>query len=192
MRLLNTGPSEGIEPETTRQALETGHNVRALARSTPKLALADPSLEQVHDDPSKMQAVEPKISKSAVYFDGSCPLCRAEIQYYRRQDQAGALCFVDVSETGAQTPAGITQQQALERFHVRAGDGQVLSGAAAFVEVWARLPNWRWAARAATLPGAEAVLEWCYRGFLPIRPLLSRLFSKRPRLSAASDRARRG
>ena len=43
--------------------------------------------------------VESELSKSTVYFDGSCPLCQAEIGYYRRKDQAGALCFVDVSET---------------------------------------------------------------------------------------------
>jgi predicted DCC family thiol-disulfide oxidoreductase YuxK len=113
--------------------------------------------------------------KSTLYFDGSCPLCRTEIELYRRQDQADALCFVDVSAAGAATPEGITQRQAMERFHVTAGDGRVVSGAAAFVEVWRRLPGWRWAARAAALPGALAVLELGYRAFLPVRPLLSRL-----------------
>ena len=49
---------------------------------------------------------------------------------------------------------------------------------AAFVEVWSRLPGWRWAARAATLPGALAVLEWGYRMFLPVRPFISRLFGR--------------
>ena len=113
--------------------------------------------------------------KSTLYFDGSCPLCRTEIELYRRQDQADALCFVDVSAAGAATPEGIAQRQAMERFHVTAGDGRVVSSAAAFVEVWRRLPGWRWAARAAALPGALAVLELGYRAFLPVRPLLSRL-----------------
>ena len=120
--------------------------------------------------------MESEVPKSTVYFDGSCPLCRAEIGYYRRKDQAGALCFVDVSETGAATPEGITQRRALERFHVRSGDGRVLSGAAAFVEVWTRLPNWNWAARAASLPGALAALELGYGMFLPVRPFISRVF----------------
>ncbi|UFZ04657.1 DUF393 domain-containing protein [Bradyrhizobium ontarionense] len=118
--------------------------------------------------------MEPEPARSTVYFDGSCPLCRAEIGYYSRTDQAGALCFVDVSQTGAEPPAGLTQRQALERFHVCAGDGRVLSGAAAFVEVWRRLPRWRWAARVASLPGALAVLELGYRMFLPVRPFISR------------------
>ena len=66
----------------------------------------------------------------------------------------------------------------MKRFHVRASDGRVLSGAAAFVEVWTRLPRWRWAARFAGLPGVTPLLEVGYRLFLPIRPYLSKTFGK--------------
>ena len=117
-------------------------------------------------------------AKSTVYFDGSCPLCRAEIGYYRRQDRSGALCFVDVSEPDALVPDGLTQQQAMERFHVRGGDGSLVSGAAAFVQVWARLPRWRWVARTAAIPGILALLELGYRLFLPARPVLASVFGR--------------
>ena len=121
-------------------------------------------------------------AQSTVYFDGACPLCRAEIGYYSRKDADSALCFVDVSQPGAVTPAGTSRQQAMERLHVCAGDGRVVSGAAAFVEIWSRLPRWRWAAAAARLPGALAVLESGYRTFLRIRPFISRLLGRvRPR-----------
>ncbi|MSO91433.1 MAG: DUF393 domain-containing protein [Acetobacteraceae bacterium] len=129
--------------------------------------------------------MEPELSKSTVYFDGSCPLCRAEIGYYQRKDQDRALCFVDISEIGALPPDGITQERAMKRFHVRATDGRVLSGAAAFVEVWNRLPRWRWAARAASLPGALIALEWGYRIFLPVRPFISHFFRRALRIRAA-------
>lgn len=134
--------------------------------------------------------MESEVQKSTVFFDGSCPLCRAEIGYYRRKDQAGALCFVDVSETGAATPEGIIQQRAMERLHVRARDGRVLSGAAAFVEVWTRLPKWRWAARAASLPGALAALELGYRMFLPVRPFISRVFGQVLKLQSVFEGAK--
>lgn len=123
-------------------------------------------------------------SRSTVYFDGSCPLCRVEIGYYRRKDHSGTLCFVDVSSSDALVPDGLTQRQAMERFHVRAGNGQLLSGAAAFVEVWAHLPRWRWAARAAALPGAIVALELSYRVFLPFRPALAVVFESIKRLKA--------
>lgn len=133
-----------------------------------------------------------EVRKSTVFFDGSCPLCRAEIGYYHRQDQAGALCFVDVSDPGAVTPEGITQRRAMDRFHVRASDGSVLSGAAAFVEVWTRLPKWRWAARAASLPGGLAALELGYRMFLPVRPIISRVFGRILKLQSVFDGAKVG
>jgi predicted DCC family thiol-disulfide oxidoreductase YuxK len=134
--------------------------------------------------------VESEVPKSTIFFDGSCPLCRAEIGYYRREDQTGALCFVDVSDAGAATPDGITQQRAMARFHVLSGDGRVLSGAAAFVEVWKRLPKWRWAARAASLPGALAAMELGYRMFLPIRPFISRVFGQVLKLRSVFDGAK--
>ena len=134
--------------------------------------------------------MEPEVPKSTVFFDGSCPLCRAEIGYYRRKDQTGALCFVDVSEAGAATPEGITQQRAMERLHVGARDGRVLSGAAAFVEVWTRLPKWRWAAKTASLPGALAALELVYRMFLPVRPFISRVFVQVLKLQSVFDGAK--
>lgn len=117
----------------------------------------------------------PPACSTTVYFDGACPLCRREIAHYQRVDSEFALRFVDVSAPNAATPDGVDRQQALARFHVRAGDGRVLSGAAAFVAVWAALPGWRWAARVARLPGAHWLLELGYRAFLPLRPYLARV-----------------
>jgi predicted DCC family thiol-disulfide oxidoreductase YuxK len=134
--------------------------------------------------------VESGIPKSTVFFDGSCPLCRAEIGHYRRGDRAGALCFVDVSETGAAMPEGISQERAMARFHVGSADGRVLSGAAAFVEVWTRLPRWRWAARAASLPGVLGALELGYRLFLPVRPFIARAVARILELKQAFRGAR--
>lgn len=130
-----------------------------------------------------MNHVTPEPSRTTVYFDGRCPLCQAEIGHYRRKDQDGALCFVDVSDSGARTPEGVSREGALERFHVRTSDGRVLSGAAAFVEVWTHVPEWRWAARLAALPGASAALEFGYRIFLPLRPYISRLIGRVLRLT---------
>jgi short-subunit dehydrogenase len=49
-RVLIIGASKGIGLETTRQGLEAGYQVRALARSAARIGLSDPKLEKVHGE----------------------------------------------------------------------------------------------------------------------------------------------
>jgi putative NADH-flavin reductase len=58
MRVLVVGASKGIGLETTRQAIEAGHQVRAFARSDTGMALADSKLERVRGDALKYLDVE--------------------------------------------------------------------------------------------------------------------------------------
>ena len=78
----------------------------------------------------------------------------------------------------------------MERFYVHASEGSVLSGAAAFVEVWIRVPKRRWVARAASLPGALTALELGYRMFLPVRSIISRVFGRVLKLQSVFDGAK--
>jgi predicted DCC family thiol-disulfide oxidoreductase YuxK len=118
-----------------------------------------------------------------VYFDGSCPLCRAEISHYRRQDGTGTISFLDVSSSECALEPGLTRSQAMQRFHVRRSDGSMVSGAAAFVAVWSVLPRWRRLAHLASRPCVLRLLEAAYRLFLLMRPMVSKVFGwlQRPR-----------
>jgi predicted DCC family thiol-disulfide oxidoreductase YuxK len=112
-----------------------------------------------------------------VLYDGSCPLCRREIAVYRDLQPlqpASPVSFADISNAAVPLPAGTTREQLLARFHVQGPDGQLLSGAQAFLALWAALPGWRWLALAGRLPGASWVMERMYRLFLRWRPLLQR------------------
>ncbi len=52
-----------------------------------------------------------------VFYDGSCPLCTAEIGIYRQCAGAEAVAFVDVSMTEAATiVTGLDKATALRRF----------------------------------------------------------------------------
>ncbi len=105
-----------------------------------------------------------------VFYDGACPLCRAEIAQYRRAAGAERCAWVDASQQGA-GPQGPSREQLLARLHVLDGDGQWLSGAAAFARIWRQLPRWAWLGRLAERPGALALLESGYRAFLRLRRL---------------------
>lgn len=112
-----------------------------------------------------------------VLYDGACPLCRREIDVYRGLQplqSSSSVCFADVSDKATPLPAGTTREQLLARFHVLGSDGQLLSGAQAFLSLWALLPGWRWLAWAGRLPGAAWVIERVYRLFLNLRPTLQR------------------
>ena len=112
-----------------------------------------------------------------VLYDGACPLCRREISVYRnlqplRSDSP--VCFADVSDAAVSLPPGTTREQLLARFHVTGRDGELLSGAQAFLTLWSALPGWRWLAFAGRLPGASGLMERMYRLFLRFRPVLQR------------------
>lgn len=109
-----------------------------------------------------------------VLYDGACPLCRREIGVYQGQASAQSVCFADVSDEALPLPPGTTREQLMARFHVRLADGALVSGAAAFLALWAALPGWRWLAYLGRLPGAGWLMERSYRLFLRGRPRLQR------------------
>jgi predicted DCC family thiol-disulfide oxidoreductase YuxK len=109
-----------------------------------------------------------------VYYDGSCPMCRAEISVYQRAEGAEGIHFEDVSAASFTSPE-LTREKAMARFHMRDANGVLQSGARAFIALWLSLPRWRWLGRIASIPPIPSLLEIAYRVFLPLRPTLQRL-----------------
>ena len=114
----------------------------------------------------------PPADALCVYYDGGCPLCRAEIASYQKTEGGASLRWVD-AHAGSAAALGpdLDAATALARMHVRRADGTLLKGAAAFAEIWSQLPRWRWLARLARLPGMLPVLDVLYTVFLAVRPL---------------------
>ena len=109
-----------------------------------------------------------------IYYDGSCPLCRREIAWYRRQRGAEYLAWLDVS-AGAPLGADLSCDAAMRRFHVRDAQGRLFSGGAAFARLWRALPGWRVPGWLLTWPPLSWGLQGAYRAFLPLRPRLQGL-----------------
>ena len=117
-------------------------------------------------------------SALTVYYDGSCALCSAEIEYYASRSGGHRMDYVDVSDPKSDPGPGLARSDAMRRFHVRQRDGYIASGVDAFTLVWKELPTWKRTASIASLPGPKAALRIAYRLFLPIRPLVSCLFGR--------------
>ncbi len=107
-----------------------------------------------------------------MFFDGSCPLCRAEIGLYRKSGSDAQ--FTDISPEDTAPPQEISKAEAMGRFHVRRSDGRLVSGAAAFAELWKATPGWRWLGHIAALPPFVWIGEGLYRLFLLIRPSMQK------------------
>lgn len=113
-----------------------------------------------------------------IYYDGACPLCRAEIDFYRRIGTRAR--FHDLTGDG-EAPEGVCRSDALVRFHVTDAGGRVRSGARAFAELWKASPRgWRILGHIAAVPPFVWVAEVLYRLFLRVRPRLQRLYRARP------------
>jgi hypothetical protein len=116
---------------------------------------------------------------STVLYDGSCPLCTAEINQYKLLTPTGQIEWVDVSSPNYVPAMGQTREVLMQRFHVIKPNGDLISGAAAFVHIWEQLPGWKKLAAVAKIPGALDVMDFGYEKFLKIRPAIQSLFKKR-------------
>lgn len=115
-------------------------------------------------------------SRSRVFYDGGCPMCRKEISVYQKADTANAIDWVDVSNPQLEAKLPLSRQALLARFHVQRPNGDLISGARGFIELWRQLPKWRWLGFICSTPGMPWVLELSYQGFLKIRPGVQRIF----------------
>lgn len=112
-------------------------------------------------------------AKPTVFYDGACPMCRREIGMYKRRDGDGVIEWIDVSSCElARLPSDLRRSDAEARFHVLCGDGKIVSGAAAFAELWWHTKGFRWLGRIARVPPVTKTLDVVYRGFLVVRPAL--------------------
>jgi 3-demethoxyubiquinol 3-hydroxylase len=115
---------------------------------------------------------------SEVLFDGSCPLCSQEIDMYRKLPARAKVQWVDVSNPSYCPPHGTTRALLMQRFHAITPEGELLSGARAFMHVWALLPGWHYLARAAKVPGILWLMETTYRTFLIFRPWMQAAYRR--------------
>ncbi|MFK7892811.1 MAG: DCC1-like thiol-disulfide oxidoreductase family protein [Granulosicoccus sp.] len=94
------------------------------------------------------------------------------METYRKLDGAAQLAWVDAANCDKRVLGDdLNTDQALARMHVRDETGKLVSGAAAFAAIWARMPKTRWLGKLLGSRPALFFLEPAYVLFLKVRPL---------------------
>ena len=107
-----------------------------------------------------------------VYYDSACPLCSKEIATYKKWRGGEHVTWIDAISCPEQDFGDeLERDVALAQLHLRDGNGRLLQGAAAFVELWKHFPSLAWATPWLSQQAAIKFLDVMYRVFLRIRPL---------------------
>lgn len=105
-------------------------------------------------------------TRTTMFYDGSCPLCRREVAHYRRLDRSGRVHWLDIAADPTPLQAhGVSPEQAMRRLHALDADGRLVSGAWAFAAIWRELPGYRWLARLVTALHLLPLMDAVYRRF---------------------------
>ncbi len=108
---------------------------------------------------------EPGQPALTTFYNGACPVCRAEMTSYRRTAESKGLplAFRDVAEDATEAGAlGITPDRALRRLHAQDASGRLYVGFDAMLAVWRQVPRTRWMGWFFGLPLIRPVSAWLY------------------------------
>ena len=72
MRVLIVSVSKGIGLEATRQALNAGHDLRALARSVTAIAFSNPSLKKIRGAGLKTEGLQSAVARVGIVIQILC------------------------------------------------------------------------------------------------------------------------
>ena len=105
-----------------------------------------------------------------VMFDGKCPLCSKEINYYKRIAPPEVFDWLDIaSNPELLKEFGISQITALKRLHVQNEKGEIKIGVDAFISIWRELSYWRILAWLVQLPLIHSLAQIIYNRFAEYR-----------------------
>ncbi len=110
-----------------------------------------------------------------VLYNHTCPVCRFEIDAYRKRAIMDGLPLqFDTLDQAARW--GISPDQAARRLHVF-HNGKLLSGIPAFRALWGEIPHLRWLARLTGRPFIGAAAVTLYDSLLA--PVLYQMHKRR-------------
>ena len=86
-----------------------------------------------------------------VYFNNSCKICKAEIDLYKKEE-ISEINWVDITNNKqAKIETKKNFKELLRRLHVEK-NGEIFSGAKAFLLVWKNIPKYKFLYKILSLP----------------------------------------
>ena len=101
--------------------------------------------------------------KDTLYYDGACPLCRAEIGKLEKYSR-GKIVLKDIHALDG-NEAGLDRNLLLSRLHLKTADGQWITGLKANIRAWQHTPL-RYLWRMLDWPLINLVSHRCYELWL--------------------------
>ncbi len=83
---------------------------------------------------------------TCVFYDGACPLCRREMNHYKKlaAKQDSRIDWIDISKSQVELKAqGIQYEDAMKLIHIRDQSGVHQVGVEAIFTLWDKLPFYR-------------------------------------------------
>jgi len=103
-------------------------------------------------------------------------LCQKEISFYKNQLGADKIKWLNLATIPSEKiDSELTKNVAMKRFHVKLENGQIISGASAFIALWKTLPKFSRIGQFLDSPRKIFILEYTYKIFLVFRPFLQKL-----------------
>jgi len=127
-----------------------------------------------------------------IFYDGACPLCRREMEMWKRKDHRGRVRFTDIADP-AFNPAttGLTFDQLMAELHGRLVTGQVTRGVETFRQLLLAL-GYRWPVKLSRWPGVRQLLDIGYGIFARNRLRLTGRCESECRLPGSESSPARG
>ena len=140
-------------------------------RVVPRRALASgftfrhPDLREAITHLLSPAARESRVELTEMYFNGECPVCSAEMSHYAAlcADSQKSLQFIDAMQRPNDfAQCGLRREHLERRVYLKDSKGRIVSGLPALVELWSRMPQYRWLARVMKVPVIEPLSNGFY------------------------------
>lgn len=167
-------------------------------RVVPRRALASgfvfrhPDLREALDHLIGRRSKTAGAELTEMYYNGECPVCNAEMSHYARlcADSLKTLRFIDsMQRPDALAECGLRTDHLERRVYLKDSKGRIVSGLPALIELWLRMPRYRWLAKLTSVPVLKPMSIGLYDHVIaPGLAMWARVRSARQQRAAVSAR----